>query len=165
MLKSGGPAKDSAILWMKHAIVCNAENEKDRPSAQVGASRGFMLNLSSVLLQLVKPFVSDDTDKLKKVDLRYLLHEEGRELHPPDATPLMTLSTSTSTAASTAVPGEPKAKDSTEAGATTTTAAAASAAPNFMTQSFFMCSRALHLGYAPMCRDYERLLRSLYVIK
>ena len=52
MLVSGSPAKEEAIRWLMDAVALNAECEKDQPSPLTGASRGFMLNLCCVLLQV-----------------------------------------------------------------------------------------------------------------
>jgi len=135
MLVGGSPTKEEAVKWLMDAVALNAECEKDQPSTSIGASRGFMLNLSCVLLQLCRPFVLDEP-KLKKVDWKFLVSDESKELLPRDSTPLMASEGSALTASS----GTPA---------------------NFMTQSFFMTVRALHLSYSPMCRDYERLMQHL----
>ena len=139
MLVSGSPGKEDAIAWLMDAVALNSECEKDQPSHLIGASRGFMLNLLYVLLQLCRPFLLDET-KLKKVDWRYLISDESANLLPRSATPLMTPSA-----------GNPSS-------VMPPLAITTSAPANFMTQSFFMALRALHLSYAPMCRDYDRLL-------
>ena len=77
-----------------------------------------------------------------------MISPESLELLPRDSTPLM------------------EAAAEASSGSTDPTTGAGAAPPatppaNFMTQSFFMTVRALHLSYSPMCRDYERLMQHL----
>ena len=138
MLQSGATGKENALSWLMQSVSLNAELEKDQPSHTKGASRGFMLNVLSVLLQLCSPFTMVE-DKLKKVDVQYLFDPECISFMPRGASPLMEVSTSSQAP----VP-------------------AASASPaNFMTQCFFLTVRAIHLSYSPWCREYERLLQHL----
>eukprot|EP01032_Pedospumella_encystans_P017808 gene17808-20285_t len=149
-LRAGGPAKAGAMQWLVQSLVQNIEVEKDQPSPLLGASSGFMLNLGAVMLQLAHPVIAD-AEKLKKVDLFYLFANEGKVVFPDDLTKLMPLAyfSSLANAAGSLPPPAPPA------------AAASTAEFNFITQSFFLCWRALHLGIVPQCNRYENILRGL----
>ena len=105
----------------------------------LAASVGFSTNLSAVMLQLARP-VLKDSEKLAKVEMQYLTSKEGCLMFPADSTRLMTLSASDSELPPTAA----VTKDFT-----------------FITQSFFMCWKALHLGVVSQCSKYEQILRGL----
>ncbi len=141
LLRAGGPCKLSAMRWLLQVVTLNAEAEKDRPSPLLGASAGFMINLGAVMLQLARP-VMQDVKLLKKVDARYLTCPEGHQVMPLDSTRLM--SPTVLDTAPLAPPAENKDADFT-----------------FITQSFFLCWRALHLGIVSQSNQYAQTLRSL----
>jgi ubiquitin conjugation factor E4 B len=144
MLKSGGEGKEAAIKFLFQAIDLNAEAEKDQPSPFYAASNGFMINLGAVLLQLVRPVVSDP-EKVKKINMDFVFSAEGQKLFLPDTTKLMVSSSSDSSSP------------------TTTPQAPSSSTPplTFISQSFFMCWRALHLGLVTQANKYISILRGL----
>lgn len=137
MLKAG-EAKASALSWLEQAIVCNSENEKDQPDPRVGASRGFLLQLSGVLLRLCKPFLHDKS-KLFKVDWRYLVHPDSEKVYSRQETGLYSRVV------------QPQYPASIEAPVGSTNA--------FMTTTLFLTARALHLSCAPMIRRIKNLSR------
>lgn len=146
-LRAGGPAKAGAMQWITQALVQNIEVVKDQPSPLLGASPGFMLNLGAVMLQLARPVISD-LDKLKKADLFYVFSAEGKVVFPGDLTRLMPLSYYSTVAPASALPAPlPPAPPAAEF--------------NFISQSFFLCWRALHLGVVPQCNRYVNTLRGL----
>eukprot|EP01031_Cornospumella_fuschlensis_P026243 gene26243-31702_t len=151
LLKGGGKIKEAAITWLKQAIVLNKEAEKDRPSPVVAASTGFLVGLSRVMLGLAEPIWRDQ--KLSKVQLTYLLSPEGEELFPPDATRLM----SPSGLGGVVLPADLPSAPSSNPAAPPTPPESFS----FITQSFFMCWRALHVGVVPPCIKYVNILRGL----
>ena len=139
LLKAGGEAKERVLLWLTQAIEYNAEAEKDRPSRFVAASGGFLLNLTAVMLRIARP-VLEDKSKLLKVDWRYISSDESRNhIFKSDLTKLATLDTPSDGIEDV----QPKIDF------------------NFITQSFFLTWRVLHLGAAQTCDHYENMLRSL----
>jgi ubiquitin conjugation factor E4 B len=144
LLKSGGVTKEHGLKWLKTAIIQNFEAEKDRPSPLVGASAGFMMNLSTVCLNLATPVI-EDPEKLKKVNLFYLFSADGIELFPLDITPLTPPSCLTNLVSDIQIPPFPTMSNDF----------------TFITQSFFMCWRVIHLGIIPQCNRYINTLRAL----
>jgi ubiquitin conjugation factor E4 B len=147
-LRAGGAAKAGAMQWLVQSLAQNTEVEKEQPSPLLGATPGFMLNLGAVFLQLARPVITDP-EKLRKVDLYYLFSTEGKATYPEDLTRLMPLSHFNSVAPGIAVP--PPAP----------LAGTGASEYSFITQSFFMCWRALHLGVVPQCNRYVNILRGL----
>jgi len=121
LLRGGKPARNAVVRWVCDALVANAAAEAERPDPMRVSSDGFMLNLGLLLLMLSKPFIVDDPEKAKKISLTpsFLRLDESFGAFPEDLTPL-------SPAASPVPP--------------------ASSPTNFITQSFFLTWRALHLG-------------------
>lgn len=146
-LRAGGPAKAGAMQWLVQSLVQNAEVEKDQPSPLLGASSGFMLNLGAVFLQLAHPVIAD-VEKLKKADLFYLFSPEGHIAFSEDLTKLMPLAYFAALTNATSVPPPVPPR-------------APTGEFNFITQSFFLCWRALHLGFVPQCNRYLNILRNL----
>lgn len=145
MLKAGGAGKESAIKWLIEANHYNHEAEKDRPSPLVAGSPGFLINFGVVTFKLVEPIVMDP-EKLRKVDFNYLFSQEAKLMFPDDLTKLMPPSCITNVCPSISLPAAPTtiAKDF-----------------NFITQSFFICWRAIHLGIISQCNNYINILRGL----
>lgn len=144
LLKGGKSSKENMLKWLKLAIVENFEAEKDRPSPLLGGSSGFMMNLSAVGLRLALPVI-EDSEKLKKVDFNYLFSLEGKELFPPDITCLMPSSSLTNLVPNISIPIFHHSNVEF----------------NFITQSFFMCWRIIHLGIVPNCNRYFNILQAL----
>lgn len=138
LLKCGGSTKEAAMTWLQQAVIHNAEAEKDRPSPLLAASPGFMIGLGAVALQLARPVIQDD-GKLAKVQMSYLLSNEGTTLFPASLTALM------SPSAATGLPSNGVSTDPF----------------TFISKSFFLCWRALHLGVVPQCNSYLGILRGL----
>jgi ubiquitin conjugation factor E4 B len=145
LLKCGGPSKDQVLSWLVTAVTQNSEAEKDRPSPLVGSSVGFLINLSAVTLKLCLPIL-EDVEKLKKVDFQYVFSTQGFDIFYKDGcTPLAsadTLSVPPNVLNSVVLPEAAKEY-------------------NFMTQSFFLCWRAVHLGIVPQFNKYVNTLRAL----
>lgn len=141
LLKAGGEAKHQTLEWLKSAIVSNFEAGKDRPSPLIASSDGFLINLSTVLLSLVGPIL-DDGEKLKKVDFSYVSSVEGKSIFPSELTRLCQPS---SLGLSEYVA---QVNDSTKEF-------------TFISQSFFMAWRILHLGVVSQCNKYVQILRGL----
>lgn len=107
------------------------------------------------MLRLAKP-VLEDPEKLRKVDWSFINwasplfsrpgSSENVKLFPPDATPLTTLPRTDTGMVFLQWPSH-----AIKAGNTTDY--------NFITQSFFGCWRALHLGYAQECNKYLLIIR------
>lgn len=145
LLKAGGVSKDTALKWLTDAIAWNVEAEKGHPSQLLSSSSGFLINLGVVLLSLSKPVFSD-LEKLRKVDWRFFREPtETEKVFPADFTHL--------TAASVGVSASPELSSSSTI--------QSPCKITFATQSFFMCWRALHLGYAQQCHQYQNTLRAL----
>ena len=143
LLKAGPPAKEAVLRWLLQAMVFGAESSKEQPNPVIAPSRGFQVNLSAVLLALTKPVLVDRA-KMKKIDWRFLNAVEttfdrygGQKgasvaIFPADLTKLMS--------------DGPVGSD----------------APvpvgdfSFISQSFFMCWRAIHYGVVNSIRIYER---------
>ena len=138
------------MQWLIQSLILNAEAEKDHPSPLVAASAGFTVNLSVVFLKLVEPIIND-VEKLKKVDWKFLLSKDpvsGGKIFLKDSTklaPSSVLNTDTDGSSSlSASEEETSTSDFT-----------------FITQSFFMCWRALHLGIVQQYNKYQGILRGL----
>mmetsp|Transcript_22473 Transcript_22473/g.32803 ORF Transcript_22473/g.32803 Transcript_22473/m.32803 type:complete len:1051 (+) Transcript_22473:62-3214(+) len=149
LLKAGAQPKAMTLKWLTQALYFNREAEKDRPSPLVASSTGFMLNLCGVLLRLAKP-ITEDPVKLEKVDWGFIhwgaeylsrpgLASQAEKFFSQDCTRLM-LPTDEDAGVSTPV--------------TTTDF-------NFISQSFFSCWRALHLGVVQECVKYPHIMRAL----
>lgn len=141
VLKVGGEHKAAAMTWLTQALALNSEATKDRPSPLIAASSGFLINLNALFLALCQPIIND-LDKLGKVQSSYLLRAEAKEVIPADSTRLAPsdLFDSFGGVSSVAPADEPL---------------------SFITQSFFMCWRSLHLGYARECNQYYDTLQRL----
>lgn len=144
LLRSGGEIKDGVMTWLVQSVVLNQESEKSQPNPLVAASEGFMINLNAVLLDICRPIISDE-EKLKKVDWRYLASDEGKTVIRHDGSVMY----------DTTVVATPIDNSAAQA--------ASSVAFTFVTQSFFICARALHLGFAKITETYERTMRYLPV--
>jgi ubiquitin conjugation factor E4 B len=145
LLKCGGISKDKVLSWLVTAVVQNLDAEKDRPSPFVSSSVGFMINLSAVTLKLCLPIL-EDTEKLKKVDFQYVFSSQGVDIFQKEfCTPLVSadaLSLPPDVLNLKVLPDAEKEY-------------------NFMTQSFFLCWRAVHLGIVPQFNKYVNTLRAL----
>jgi ubiquitin conjugation factor E4 B len=178
-LRGGGPSKAGAIRWMVSSLVENQEMTKDQPSPLLGASSAFMMNLGAVFLALVRPVI-EDPEKLKKADIQYVFSPEGRVVFPEESTKLMPLAYFTSLTAASAAGGASAGAGADRATSGTSPggalmppppptaaqekvggAAAAAAEFNFISQSFFLCWRALHLGIVSQCNKYDNILHGL----
>lgn len=141
VLKVGGEHKAACMTWLTQALALNSEATKDRPSPLIAASSGFLINLNALFFTLCQPIISD-LDKLAKVQSSFLLRQESRDVFPADSTRL----------APSEIFGEfggvPAPVSSDEP-------------LSFITQSFFMCWRSLHLGYARECSQYYDTLSRL----
>ncbi len=141
ILKLGGESKVAALSWLEQAIFLNEEASKDRPSPLLAASPGFLLNLNRVYLDLCQPIISD-LEKLKKVQIDYLLRDDSRVILPSDSTKIVSSSAFENIVSTGSVLN------------------GGSDIISFITQSFFMCWKALNIGYAQQCTQYYHVLRS-----
>lgn len=162
LLKGGGVGKDSAVLWLTQMLALNREAEKDQPSPMIASSPGFMLNAGGLCLLLSKPVVTD-INRLKKVDWNYLQSSESEEVFPRDATRLMPKSSGWGGASGDGCGGDGISASRTSSASSTASSSSSSAGEKvtFITQSFFISWRALHLGFVQRCNGYERLQRTL----
>jgi ubiquitin conjugation factor E4 B len=142
MLKAGGSTKEAALQWITHAISLNSEAEKDRPSPFLGASTGFGVNLAVVMLKLAKPIFDDATKMMKKVNMAYLRSVEGNVIYSKDSTRLVP---------SSVIEQFSQQMDSV----------LSSGEFNFITQSVFLCWRAVHLGVVSEFNKYKGILMHL----
>lgn len=131
LLKASNEAKASTVQWLQEAITLNIEAEKDQPSPFLGANHGFLCNLGIVMLSICNPiFINPKT--LSKVDWKYLL-QSSSTIFPKDVTKLFIPEKSLSDSNSLQTVG-------------------------FSTDLFFMCCRAIHLGFVQLCDRYFQLL-------
>jgi len=134
VLKVGGEQKAAAMTWLTQSLALNSEATKDRPSPLIAASSGFLINLNALFFALCQPIISD-LDKLAKVQPSFLMRPESHDVIPSDSTRLA-----------------PSELFNDFGGVLTSVS---SDEPlSFITQSFFMCWRSLHLGYARECGQY-----------
>ena len=98
-----------------------------------------------MLLRLVRPII-DNPDKLSKVDWTYLNSVDTalKAGHFNQATKLMR---SEGDDTALAIPSLPPSKSTGDY--------------NFITQSFFLCWKALHIGVVQECIRYPNILRAL----
>ena len=127
--------KDRAKMWTNEMLMMSgtAQNSSD----------GFMINLSSVLLRLCKPFCIPVTPKLLKVDARYCrLKKCGQKayLEAIASEPFLTPSDS-----------QPISEDNFEA--------------NFMTQCFVATHKSLHLGFRVVHERFLKLVQDINQIE
>jgi hypothetical protein len=177
MLKAGGISKDKTLQFLKYVTIYNKEAGKDRPHPLKAASDGFMCNLGAVVLQLVAPILSDKS-KLSKVDFQFLFSEDGQNLmdytentkltninaiqayqfqQSPSQSETSTVLSVPGGTASTTIAGDITVTTVTTATTTTPTTTEFS----FITQSFFICWRVLHLGFINQYNRYIHILRGL----
>jgi ubiquitin conjugation factor E4 B len=140
-LKAGGATKDGTMKWLMASLTMNVEAEKENPSPLIAASPGFLNNLGGVFLHLCRP-IMNDIEKLKKVDINFFGSEEFRKLYPADATTLMS-----NGMMAQAVGLKKSSTNVTEF--------------TFITQSFFMCWRALHIGIVHRLHEFENTFMAL----
>ena len=140
-LKAGGSTKEATMKWLMASLTLNVEAEKENPSPLIASSSGFLNNLGGVFLQLCRP-IMNDIEKLKKVDLNFFGSEDYRKLFPADCTSLM----------SSGMIAQAAALKKTNSKNTEFT---------FITQSFFMCWRALHIGIAHRLHEFENTFMAL----
>lgn len=138
MLLAGSPAKEVVIAFLMDAVALNTEAEKDQPNSQFCSSPGTLANLTAVALKLCMPFVNDST-KLKKVDWAFLTHEDSEVIFPKECQKL-----------TKSLEGEMDAVINPQANEF-----------NFITQSFFITWRAVHLGIVSQYTKYINYLRHL----
>ena len=137
LLKAGKESKEKTMRWVTETIAYNTEAEKGRPSLLIASSDGFRNNFAAIMLRICRPVISD-IEKLKKVDWNYLQSEEALTIFKSDSTKLAPKSLCED--AMEESPGKEF---------------------NFITQSFFMTWRAIHLGPAQQCSGYINILRML----
>eukprot|EP01041_Mallomonas_annulata_P010387 gene10387-21664_t len=156
LLKAGGEAKDLALSILNQILSVNIEAGKDRPSPLSSSSRPCLINVCGLCLRLCRPILKDPA-KIGKIDwTTYFAPDTSvdsiydntsvRSVFPADETKLNT-SEQTSTASSSSSRMDIDGKETKEL--------------NFITQSFFICWRALHLGVVPEYLAYPNLLRGL----
>ena len=149
ILKLGGDSKAQAMNWLIQSISLNAEAEKDNPSPFISSSSGFLINLNSVFLILCQPIIND-IEKLKKIQISYLSNKESKSIFPVDCTKLTPIDSFSEVVSNT-----------TSTSSSNNNSNSTEETMSFMTQSFFMCWRSLHLGYAQQCDQYYNNLRGL----
>lgn len=132
LLKAGGHAKDMAIKWLSQALRYNTEATKDRVNPLIASSSHFLINLGALMLRLCRPFMLSQ-EKLAKVDWDFLNSTASTTVFPADCARLIADSESKA----------PEVVDKPDF--------------NFITQSFFMCWRALHLGLVQVATKHSRL--------
>lgn len=134
-LKAGGSGREKTLEWLHWLAMGCVEAAKDQPSHLLCPSDGFLINCSDLLLKLSLPIL-EDIEKTQKVDWEYLQSEQGFLLFPASETKLMS-------------------------GTTTNNNNTRTHEPTFVTQSFFLCWRVVHLCLIPFCRKYVQVLRGL----
>jgi hypothetical protein len=132
---------------------------------------GFTVNLSSVFLKLAEP-ITNDPEKLKKLDWQFLSAKDaqsGAHIFPSDST-LLTSPTVFASLSTSANIGTSSSSDVSGSGGNVSESGTKSASAvsngtvgefNFITQSFFLCWRALHLGLVQQYTKYQGILRAL----
>ena len=105
----------------------NLEATKERPNFLFASSRGFLINYAGGMLRLCRQFMSDG-DKLRKVDWQFLISDESCDIFPQDETPMSPLFLIDSFPATVFN----RIKTHKEF--------------NFLTISFFLTWRSLHIG-------------------
>ena len=64
MLTAGGKAKEAVLDWIGAVLKYNVARTMMQADRQKSSSDGFMLNLSSVMLQLCVPFLDPSSPKV-----------------------------------------------------------------------------------------------------
>ena len=143
LLRARGASEEVVLKWLEQvrfidkfeavslshhllqALSLNLEATKERPNELAVTSSPTLINLCGLCLRLCRPFLNDPA-KLDKIDWEYVLSEESSSVLPKDSTRLVQL--------------PPEQRDNLPG------SAVKAAKVNFITQSFFICWRALHLG-------------------
>jgi ubiquitin conjugation factor E4 B len=136
-------SKEDTLAWMRQSLQLNVEAAKDQPNRLAAASPGMLLNLGSVMLRLCRPFLSDPA-KLSKVDWAFLTSADGLATFPTDDMRLLQLT-------------EDERARLLASGDT----GVAGKEFNFISQSFFYCWRALHIGVVSEVDQYRNIVRRL----
>ena len=127
--------KDRAKMWTNEMLMMTG-------SAQ-NSSDGFMINMSSVLLHLCKPFCIPCSPKMLKVDARYCrLKISGNKSYLEG------------------IASEPFLRPSEDQNISSD-----QFEPNFMTQSFVATHKALHLGFRVVHERFLKLVQDLNQIQ
>lgn len=142
-LKAGGSTKEGTMKWLTSSLTLNAEAEKENPSPLIASSSGFLNNLGGIFLNLCRPIMNDN-EKLKKVDLNFFGSDEFRKLYPADATTLMSSGMLAQAIALKKGFSTPKVSEF-----------------SFITQTFFMCWRGLHIGIVHRLHEFENTFRAI----
>lgn len=127
--------KDRAKMWTNEMLMMagSAQNSSD----------GYMINMSSVLLHLCKPFCIPCSPKMLKVDARYCrLKRSGNASYLE------------------AIASEPFLRPSDEQ-----SISADNFEPNFMTRCFVATHKALHLGFRVVHERFLKLVQDLNQIQ
>jgi hypothetical protein len=138
LLKAGSPSKEVVTAWLVEALAQNKEASKGHPNQMACSSIGMLGNVAALSLRLCKPYMND-TEKLKKIDWSFISHSDSHDIVPREETKLASLSAPT-----------------------TTEAPLHEGEYTFMTQSFFIGWRALHLGFVSQYSQYEGHMRRLH---
>lgn len=143
MVVTGMPTSFFAHLTTQ-AVHYNFEAEKAQANPLVAASTGFLYNLCAVLLRLARPII-ESPEKLNKVDWSYLNSVDPALSagHFDKETKLMRSEGDDSLT----IPVLPSSKCTGDY--------------NFITQSFFLCWKILHIGVVQECIRYPNVLRAL----
>jgi len=135
LLKGGNASKAAALKWVSVALSVNAAATAERPDYLKVSSTGFRYNLAACLLSLTQPVCGDLNKEAKISRETALACWDGA--YPSDWTPLVPLAE-----------GAPPATPPTEE-------------PNFITQSFFLAARAVHLSLVQFHYSFENLERQV----
>jgi len=177
ILKGPEPCKDAVITWMTFMLESNAGRAQMQLDRHKTSSEGMMINLCGVLLLFCEPFLKPDFKKMNHVDKRYCmapridmsrdtrlmateedLKKWKEEVEEEDA---VELEKAGKTAAMRFTPNWPEAELAKTREKHANMMSHSVPQFHFITESFFLTMRCMHLGIVRSLTQYNRLLREL----
>ena len=145
LMRANAACREVCLQWVSAALHLNAPRSKYYFNEAVCCSHNFAINLSAVLVRLCRPVIDSKLEKMKLVDLRYLLGGSKSRL---DYSKIDRMS-ATNTDIRILVETEMKLDDAlveSNLSSITPRSNFALFQPNFVTEIFFLSLQSLHLG-------------------
>lgn len=138
--RSGPSAREAVLSYFAHAFKINSKRSGMRTDPNTVSTHNFVVGLQAILLAFCEPFMDRAGSKIDKVDPLYYRRCRGR------------------------IDIGEETKIRSELGAAREFWAARSggedaAAPNFISECFFLTAEAVHLGTAPLWDEHPRIRR------
>lgn len=166
MLQSGAGAKENALKWLILTVQCLQEFSKSRPNPLISPSLGFAFNSGALALAVATPIWKDGkksaAEKIRSIDMGYFLLPDSKDIFPPDSVDKIVTDHSvipadiqSELAGSSSITPSSTSSSISSTSSSLSVSKSGSDAVSFITQSFFLCSRALYNSHAACIRRLE----------